>query len=113
MSEEPLRLRLLGAEWRSGRSRRAEASRYVGHGEEQQQGDDISAVPKTSRVLPDDSRKCMKISATSALFVQAMISAMGSAQVDLGQRRLKSNKTEGSLAGQVASPQRFELYQGS
>jgi len=68
VSEEPLRLRLLGAEWRSGRSRRAEASRYVGHGEEQQQGDDISAVPKTSRVLPDDSRKCMKISATSALF---------------------------------------------
>jgi len=51
----------------------------------------------------------MKMSATSALFVQAMISAMGSAQVDLGQRRLKSNKTEGSLAGQVASPQRFEM----
>jgi hypothetical protein len=68
VSEEPLRLRLLGAEWRSGRSRRAEASRYVGHGEEQQQGDNISAVPKTNRVLPDDSRKCMKISATSALF---------------------------------------------
>src|SRR5437868_5693902 len=39
-----------------------------------------SEVPKTSRVIPDESFRCMKISATSALFRQAMASAMNNAQ---------------------------------
>ena len=40
-----------------------------------------SEVTNTSRVVPDESFRCMKISATSVLLVQAMISAMASAQV--------------------------------
>src|SRR5919204_291051 len=38
-----------------------------------------SAVPNTSRVIPDEWLRCMKMSATSALFVQAMARAMASA----------------------------------
>jgi len=40
-----------------------------------------SEVTNTSRVAPLESIRCMKISVTSALLMQAMASAMGSAQV--------------------------------
>ena len=40
-----------------------------------------SEVPNTRRVVPDESFRCMKISATSALLVQAIVKAIGSAQL--------------------------------
>jgi len=41
----------------------------------------MSEVTNTSRVVPDESFRCMKISATSVLLVQAMISAIRQRQV--------------------------------